>query len=256
MATGLARGVAARGMKVAFGDKAKGEVIWDQHSELIFRNNPNIAPRILNRGSSLEWIPFYKGHRIYNKPGSRRWLWNYEFKAIPGEVFLSQDERARAATFGQGYVVIEPNVPAFKSVAPNKQWPVERYERVAERLKSKGFDVVQMVHKDGVKLKAARYVKTPDFRAALATLARAALYVGPEGGLHHGAAAVKVPGVILFGGFIPPQVTGYEMHTNLTGGVQACGSWLSCDHCKAAMNAIKVDEVVEASVQYLRKATA
>lgn len=254
MATGMARGASARGVKIAFGDKAKGEIRWDPHSDIIFRNNPNIAPRYLNRGSNLEWIAFYKGHRIYNRQGNRRWIWNYEFKAIPGEIFLTADERARAARVGTGFVVIEPTVPSHKSVAPNKQWPVERYEQLAARLAARGHDVLQMVHKDGVKLKSARLVKTADFRAALANLARAKLYIGPEGGLHHGAAAVGIPAVVLFGGFIPPAVTGYDTHTNLTGGAVACGSFLSCDHCRAAMLNIGVDEAEAAALKYLEKA--
>jgi hypothetical protein len=76
-------------------------------------------------------------------------------------------------------------------------------------------------------------------------MSRAALYIGGEGGLHHGAAAVGVGGVVLFGGFIPPEVTGYATHANLTGGAEACGSLDPCRHCAAAMQAIGVDEVLE-----------
>jgi ADP-heptose:LPS heptosyltransferase len=79
-------------------------------------------------------------------------------------------------------------------------------------------------------------------------LARAKLYIGAEGGLHHAAAALGVPAVVLFGGFIPPLVTGYETHINLTGGAQeACGSLKPCDHCRKAMDAISVEEVAAAA---------
>ena len=67
----------------------------------------------------------------------------------------------------------------------------------------------------------ARSLTCPSFRHALAILERARLYVGGEGGLHHGAAAVGVGGVVLFGGFVPPLVTGYAVHANLTGGAEA-----------------------------------
>ena len=59
------------------------------------------------------------------------------------------------------------------------------------------------------------------------------------------AATVKAKGVVIFGGFIPPEITGYDFHTNLFTGGEACGSRYSCKHCKAAMEAIGVDEVVE-----------
>ena len=64
----------------------------------------------------------------------------------------------------------------------------------------------------------ARQIKTKGFRHALAVPQNASLYIGPEGGLHHGVASVGVAAVVLFGDFIPPAVTGYSHHANLTGG--------------------------------------
>jgi hypothetical protein len=62
---------------------------------------------------------------------------------------------------------------------------------------------------------------------------------------------VGVEGVVLFGGFIPPEVTGYALHTNLTGGAEACGSLQPCAHCHEAMKAIGVDEVLERAMARL-----
>jgi hypothetical protein len=62
--------------------------------------------------------------------------------------------------------------------------------------------------------------------------------------------------VVLFGGFIPPQVTGYPGHVNLTGGAVACGSLQRCSHCQAAMNAISVDEVHAAALGLLDRREA
>ena len=36
-----------------------------------------------------------------------------------------------------------------------------------------------------------------------------------EGGLHHAAAALGMPAVVLFGGMISPRNTGYDVHVNL-----------------------------------------
>jgi hypothetical protein len=249
MAAGLARGARARGKRVAFGDGRR--IIWDQNSEPIFRHNPNVAPPSSGWSSDLEWIAHYRGCRLYNRQTGQRWIWNYDFRAVPGEMFFTAAERDGARRAGAGFVVVEPNVPAFKSCAPNKQWPVERYETVAAELKADGFDVVQFWPGAGHRLKAARQLRTPDFRAALAVLERAALYIGPEGGLHHGAAALGVPAVVLFGGFIPPAVTGYDGHINLTGGATACGSIVRCEHCAAAMCAISVDDVLEAAGRHV-----
>lgn len=255
MATGMARGAADRGKSVAFGDGTK--IRWDQYSPSIFDRNPNIAnPQQIHR-SNLEWIPFYKGHRLYNTNGGDRWIWNYEFKAKPGEIYFSDRERKFAEVHKPGFIVIEPNVPHWKSVAPNKQWPVWKFNEVAKLLVARGHRVVQFTHGSvGHNLPYATQIATPDFRKALAVLRRAALYIGPEGGLHHGAAAVGVPAVVLFGGFIPPQVTGYDTHTNLTGGAEACGMFGACNHCRKALERISVEEVADAAFKHLAKAAA
>ena len=54
-----------------------------------------------------------------------------------------------------------------------------------------------------------------------------------------------MPAVVIFGGFVPPIVTGYETHANLTGGADACGSLFPCKHCLEALDAITVEEVLE-----------
>lgn len=247
MATAMARGASLRSKRIAFGDGYR--IHWDQYSELIFRGNPNVAPPGTETTGGLEWIPFYKGHRIYNKQSTGKWIWNYDFKVKPGELFLTKSEKTFAELCGKNFVLIEPCVPSWKSVAPNKQWPVFRYAEVATKLQRQGFDVVQLVHRGTTfKLPSARYVVTPNFRLGAAVLARSSLYIGSEGGLHHAAAAMNVPGVVLFGGFIPPEVTGYDSHINLTGGREACGSLQKCDHCIEAMNAISVDEVLSSAI--------
>ena len=253
MATGMARGARDRGKRIAFGDGTK--IVWDHYSEQIFRNNPNIAPPGDENDPDIEWVPFYRSHRIYNKQVGDRWEWNYEFKAIPGELFFSDDENKFAQHFGEGYIVIEPNVPEFKTVSPNKQWETRRYNKVAKLLKKNGHSVVQFYSTLSRHIiPGAIQIRTPTFRHAVAALKNAALYIGPEGGLHHGAASVGTPGVVLFGGFIPPAVTGYDFHTNLTGGAVACGSLHRCDHCREAMDRITVPAVMEAASNYMKVA--
>lgn len=252
MATGMARGALARGRKIAFGDGRK--ILWDKHSEEMFRGNLNIARPGAERDENVDWAAYYKGHRIYNRqdPGGRRWLWNLDFRPIPGEVIFDRNEVRNSARFGKGFVVIEPNVVPWKSVAPNKDWGLARYQAVADALKAHGHRVVQVRDgKTGERLAGVEQLRTLGFRDALAILRHARLFVGPEGGLHHGAAAVGIPAVVLFGGFIPPQVTGYPGHANLTGGAQACGSYTRCQHCIDALAAISADEVLAAALERL-----
>lgn len=255
IATGLARGAIARRKRVAFGDGRK--IIWDKNSPMIFQHNPNIAPPGSEAAFDLEWVNFYKGSRLYNKQVGNRWIWNFDFRPVPGEMFFLNHELKQAEVYGSGFVVIEPDVPAYKAAAPNKTWPAARYDALALELIAKGYHVRQLVHgHTRHRVKGGQAIKTPTFRVALSVLKRAALYIGPEGGMHHGAAAVGIPGVVLFGGFAAPTVTGYDMHTNLTGGAEPCGSLYRCQHCIDAMAKISCDEVLDAAMGYLGKAAA
>lgn len=236
MATGIAKGAAARGKRIAFGDGKK--IIWDHNSEQIFRGNPNIASPGSEGAKDLEWIKFYRGSRIYNEHDkvNNRWLWNYEFKSMPGEIFLNAEELRWADQFSKGCIIVEKNVPEKLGVI-NKQWDKDRYEGIIKRFDKK------VVELNG---------SAPSFRHALAALSRASLYIGPEGGLHHGAAAVGIPAVVIFGGWIPPQVTGYDGHINLTGGAKEfCGSLRLCNHCQSALKNISVDEVYNSAVSLI-----
>jgi hypothetical protein len=253
MATGMARGAKARGKRIAFGDGK--QIIFSPWSEQVFRYNPNIAHPGDELDGDIEWIAHHKGNRLYNRLSRSRdrWEWNLDFRAVPGELFFSDEELKFAESVGSGFVLIEPNVPRHKSVARNKDWGEIKYNAVSVELLALGERVIQFVHDGGTaRCSGAHLLKAPSFRHALAVLARAALYIGPEGGLHHGAAAVGIPAVVLFGGFIPPQVTGYPTHTNLTGGAAACGKLHACSHCRAAMDAISVEKVMKAARRFLK----
>lgn len=257
MATGMAKGAAARGKRIAFGDGNR--IIWDHNSEQIFRYNPNIAPPGSESDGSidLEWIHYHKGNRIYNKhdPVNDKWIWNYDFRPIPGEMFFARHELEYAKRMGKNFVVIEPNLPYYKGSSPNKAWPVDRYTNIVQMLLARGIRTIQF-RQNGFSLPGANVLHAPSFRHVLAALSKAKMYIGPEGGMHHGAAAVGIPAVVLFGGFIPPQVTGYDTHTNLTGGAKACGSLSTCGHCIEAMNAIKTKHVWSAVKDILECSTS
>ena len=108
-----------------------------------------------------------------------------------------------------------------------------------------GYEIKQFAHGGESILRGAQPIKTPTFRKALAVLQHAKMFLGHEGGMHHGAAAVGIPAVVLFGGFIHPRTTGYESHANIfTGGTEGCGSLNRCEHCLKAMLDISVEMVL------------
>ena len=141
-----------------------------------------------------------------------------------------------------GYVIVEPNCKAAAS--PNKQWGWDRWQALVDA--SPSIPWAQLGPPGTRLLDGVRHIETPDIRSAAAVLHYAAAYVGPEGGLHHLAAAMGPPAVVLFGGFISPAQTGYAWHRNLFTGGEPCGNMLPCAHCAGAMARITVPAVLEA----------
>jgi hypothetical protein len=91
-------GAAARGKRIAFGDGKK--ILWDHHSELIFRGNPNVAPPGSEGSPDLEWIPFYRGNRLYNRQAGDRWIWNQVVQRHPGRDIPERGRGEYASHFG------------------------------------------------------------------------------------------------------------------------------------------------------------
>lgn len=248
--TGLAKGAAARGKRIAFGNQIK--LIWDHNSEQVFRGNPNIAFPGHERQPDVEWIDYFKGSRKYNRQGDGHWIWNLNWKCTPGEIFLTVSEIANGKRAGSDFILLEPNVESWKQSSPNKDWGISKYQAVATRLIEDGHKVVQFTYpKAGPVVRGAKAVQTSSFRDAMSVMRNAKLYIGPEGGLHHAAAALGKPAVVLFGGFIPPSVTGYDFHANLVGSDRFCGSFSKCQHCLSAMQSIGVETVYSAAKEKL-----
>ena len=178
-----------------------------------------------------------------------RWAWK-PYRPESGTVALTEQEKLRAALARPAgpFVAVEPNI---KETTPNKAWGVERYQAVVDALPGVGF--VQMGSGPNV-LSRVHRVETPSFRDAVSLLALAAAYVGPEGGLHHAAAAVDVPAVVIFGGFISPDVTGYSGHVNLFAGEGlGCGNRNPCACCAEAMARITPERVAFELFEVLRQ---
>lgn len=185
------------------------------------------------------------------------YIFNMEYRAKPAPIKLKPQEEDIVAEWREKgpFVVLEPYIKA--SAPPNKQWAVERYHSVAKRL-SREVPVYQIGAPDRAGLAGLPQIQSDSYRHALAYLKASSLFIGPEGGLHHGAAAMDTKAVVIFGGFTPPSVTGYDTHVNLTGdaGGYYCGTrYAHCPHCQQAMNSITVDEVVAHSMKLLKETT-
>lgn len=185
-----------------------------------------------------------------------RYLWRDGYHAKPAPIVLNAEEQAiyeRAVKSGP-FAIIEPYIKA--NAPPSKQWPVERFFEVGHRLK-KELPVYQFCPPGREPMDGFLPIHTERFRAVLPHLKAASLYIGPEGGLHHAAAATGTRAVVIFGGFISPKTTGYQgLHINLTGDTTgwACGTrYDMCPHCQHALDTISADDVVAAAHKLLEK---
>lgn len=208
------------------------------------RNHPHIDYDAMER-AQRRLRPWLRLFPTKHKGGQCPfWIFDMTYRAKPAPVRLNDAELELVSIWSaHSFVAIEPRL---QSAAPTaKQWPVARYAELARRL-GRQYRVIQIGAPGSVPLPGIEQLRPRSFRESLAYLKAARLYIGPEGGLHHGSAAMGTRAVVLFGGFVPPSVTGYDFHVNLTGGeTRFCGTKAPrrCRHCEAAMARISVDEV-------------
>ena len=265
MGTGLALAIRDQypDAKVVFGNPDsyhdpktnKLSVHWSD----VFFNNPLVVHPD-QPTKTLICIPDYPGHRVYidyersetgiHTDGSSQYFkfqWQEDFKAPKGALYFDNNEKSAASEIAlrlpYPYFVIEPHV-AKKPWINKKAWDFVRWQAVVDALPELHF--IQL--SGGEVLNGVHQVETQTFRQACGLVACAGGFVGTDGGLHHAAAALGVPAVVLWGHYSSPEIFGYDEHINVrhAEGI-GCGiTFDECALCQSSMNDIKVDEVVEA----------
>jgi hypothetical protein len=199
----------------------------------LWRNNPRIAPHMWQEPTvTIKNGPGCRAYIDYTRSTGQRWAWkNYD--APVGELFnVKPDVRAI------GKVIIDPTIK--EQASPNKQW--HGWQAMVDA--SPQVPWMQIGQLDQPTLRGVERLVTPTFWNAINAIAAADAAVVHEGFLHHAAAAVGKPAVVLFGGFISPKQTGYATHRNIFTGGQPCGFRTPCDHCRQSMNLITPDLVL------------
>lgn len=205
---------------------------------------PYIDYRAIERACHARGIYLHKKKKMVAKLGRYIWRDDYQPKPAPIRLTPEEEEIVERWKMKGPFVILEPYIKA--SAPPSKQYPVDRFQEIGRRLQRE-VPVYQIGAPDSRPLVGFPQIRSKDFRQAMAYLKAAALYIGPEGGLHHAAAAVGTPAVVTFGGFIGPQTTGYpDIHVNLTGGAtKPCGTrYASCQHCMTAFGNITPNDVI------------
>lgn len=216
-------------------DAWKGNPAWNELPE------GQIVPRhmaqIEDGGGCRPYIKHWNGRKIE---------YNYDYKARAGKVHLTPAEVDWCKIEGD-FAVVAPDIKATGS--PNKHW--KGWERVIEGFKIPVYQLTSDSRTDVIR-GAIRYI-TPHFRHACAVIARSRLVMCNEGGSHHMAASMGRPAVVIFGSFVPPQVTGYGFHKNISVDTPHgfCGNFDTCKECQAALKSITPEQVRAAADEIL-----
>lgn len=230
MATADARDVNEKyGVRVVFGD---GQ---NKHYSEVFDRNPRIA-QTLEPDEVFAWVANYPSRRPYIKQTHKyHFEFHEEFKARTGELYPSDPKTG-------GYVLIEPNVKQDYWLGKNKDWGFRNWKALVSKLDCEWYQMGQAPYLD-----KKRVIKTATFNDAINHLAGARLLITTDGALHHAAAALGIPAIVLWGGVASPENLGYEQHINLWHGNFSCGTHSkACKHCQQALAKITVEEVLAA----------
>jgi hypothetical protein len=233
MASGDAKEANERtGKKVKLGDGVR--MSWDGQ---VFANNPRMAS---NSDTDVVWVKNYQGHRPYLKGTKNgRLLFNDDYKTRVGEVYFNQLEKKNIDKIDKDYIVVEPNVKRVYAHTVNKAW--HGWEELFKH------DLPWLQLGDVTVKRYTKWKETNTFREALQVLSKAKLFVGTDGGLHHAAAALGIPSVVIWTGFTSPRHLGYDTHRNIHDGSEPCGTYDSvCQHCFLKSKAITVEQVLDA----------
>jgi len=197
----------------------------------VFDHNPRMKK---SRVPTTRWLNLVPGRRAYILgQSSERFLWNPDHRAPIGELFLTAGEESMAPEGGR-YVMIEPNTKARGN--PNKAWPKSYWQELVNAFPKTRF--IQCISDGSAPLLNVLPVFTHTFRDACGVLAGASAFIGADGGLAHAAAALNVPSVVLWSGFVPAKILTYPSQLAIIAGSHHCGLFGPCEFCQAAMRAL------------------
>lgn len=135
---------------------------------------------------------------------------------------------------------------------PNKDWPTDHWAELLRWLA--GWATVVEIGKPDPLASCPKGLNYVDLRGQtslpdlVAVIATADLHVGPISGPVHIAAAVRVPSVVIYGGYEDPVCTQYPGNVSLFTALSCSPCWLKtpCPYDRECLRAISPDEVERA----------
>jgi hypothetical protein len=168
-------------------------------------------------------------------------------------VHLTDAERRDGCVTPRPAVAMQTSSMSARFPMRNKQWPLERFQAVADALKGE-FDIVQLGSPTDPVLDGALDLRgKTSVRESAAILASSKLFIGLVSGLMHLARAVDCRSVIVYGGREHPAQSGYTANENLywNGPCAPCWQRDDCDYDRVCMKEMLPEMVLAAAHRQL-----
>lgn len=175
------------------------------------------------------------------------------------KLYLSDAEiQIAKSDYPDPYLVIAP-VGKAKFSANRKEWGFDKFQQLVQWLNDR--NILQIGMPSDALLNGVIDARSIDIRKTAAIIANAVLFIGLEGGLMHLARSVQTPAVIIYGGYIKPEISGYSMNVNIATNEPCSPCYDSnqrqtdCEHM-GCMKQISVSDVYNVVIQKLEEVHA
>lgn len=170
-------------------------------------------------------------------------------------LFLSESEVSYAKkNFPEKYIVM--GVEGKQSFASNrKEWGLDRFQELCDSFSN--YNIIQTGGKSDTLLDNVTDARGMSLRETGALIFNSLTGIFLEGGLMHLANAVNRESVIIFGGALDPEITGYDNNINISTSPKCSPCFTShqpMDRCETmiCMKEISVDRVANAVRQLIK----
>lgn len=222
----------------------------------VFKENPHVGPRVHENGQTVEF-PLASNYRLGNFAHAYAKILGMRYLAdTKPEIYLTAEEEK-----------IEFN-PAFPQDAiaidtwagwPRRRWPWEHWVRLVELLREEGHAVVEVgktvpdcyggCRRGPLPGTTLSFLDKLSVRQTASALKSCWFFIGSDAGLHHLAAAVETPAVILYS--IPFYATAYRTTYPLFDLQADCsGCNETCVKDNACLRSISPEDVLEILDRY------
>ena len=178
----------------------------------------------------------------------------------PTEVERQRAEEIRPPD-GRPLVVVHPFSGFF--AARTKQWHFSHWKQFLDLIPPE-IETVRFGNSDEpatpTERPRHRDILGADLRIVAALLESADAFVGQESGMAHLATALRVPSVVIFTGYVPPDVFGYPQNVNLGPDLPYAPCWQGngCPPCggEICTRAVQPEAVLSSLLEVLAKKRA